>query len=226
LIENLELARLLELYPIFHELPPGLKHSFRASCYTVHLNADDLVFDANRPIHFFFFLTSGSIRVVYMGLDREILLYRVQPGEICILSVGQILSCLPFQVIAYSEQQATIVAIPDKLLTQLVEASPLFSLYLFDCYSRRLSDLLALVEAVSFGRLDQRLAGLLLSKGILVQTTHVQLANELGTVREVISRLLKEFENKGLVKLKRGTVSILDQQELEKIATYSNNSNP
>lgn len=224
LIENLELTRLLKLYPILHELPPRLKHSFFASCYTVHLKADEVIFDANRPIQFFYFLTSGSVRVMYMGLDREILLYRVQPGEICILTAGRLLANLPDQVRASSEQPVTVVAIPEMFLIQLLEASPLFCFYLLDCYSRRLSDLLALVEAVSFSRLDQRLAGMLLSNGVTIQSTHSQLADELGTVREVISRILKDFENKGFVKLERGKVRILNRPALEKIAAYFGNS--
>ena len=224
MIENLELARLLKLYPILHELPPRLKHSFYASCYSVHLKTNEVIYDANRPIPFFYFLISGSIRMTYMGLDREILLYHVRPGEICVLSAGQLLVGLQDQVKAASEGSATVVAVPETLLIQFVEASPIFSQYLLDCYSRRLADLLALLGAVSFSRLDQRLAGLLLSKGIVIQATHSQLADELGTVREVISRILKEFENKGLVKLERGKVRILDQPALEKLATYFSNS--
>lgn len=159
-----------------------------------------------------------------MGFDREILLYRVQPGEICILSTGQLLSSLPDPVRATSEGPATLVAVPEKLLIQFVEASPLFCKYLLDRYSRRLGEILTLLEAVSFIRLDQRLAGLLLSKGSIIQATHSQLANELGTVREVISRILKEFENKGLVKLERGKVKIMNRPALEVIANFFGNS--
>jgi CRP/FNR family transcriptional regulator len=148
----------------------------------------------------------------------------VQPGEICILSAGQLLASTPNQVRASSEGPATVIAVPEPLLNQFVEASPLFCQYLLECYSRSLGDLLALLEAVSFNRLDQRLAGLLLSQGILIQATHSQLANELGTVREVISRILKEFENQGLVKLDRGKVRILNQRALEKIANFFGSS--
>jgi CRP/FNR family transcriptional regulator len=201
-----------------------LKHSFHSSCYPIQLETDDVIFDTCRPAHFFYFLTSGSIRVSYLGLDREIFLYRVQPGEICILSVGKLLASSPDQVGAFSEQPGTIVAIPEALLIQFVQTSPLFCLYIIDCYTRRIGDLLELLDAVSFSRMNQRLAGLLLSKGIIIQATHSQLANELGTAREVISRILKGFENEGLVKLERGKVLIINRRDLEAIATFVGSS--
>jgi len=214
-----QLARLLKLYPILQELPPSLQHSFYDSGYPVRLNAGEAVFDAIRPIQSFFFLTSGSIRVIYLGQEREILLYRVQPGETCILSVYRLLTGIRYLARGFAEGPTTIVAIPEALFIQFVAGSPLFCLYLLRSFSERLMDLLELLEAVSFSRLDQRLAGLLLSKGVAIQTTHSQLANELGSVREVISRILKDFERQGLVKLERGKVRILNQAALEKIST-------
>jgi len=219
-----QLARLLKLYPILQELPPGLQHSFYDSGYTIHLKEGNAIFDAIRSIRFFFFLTSGSIRVIYLGQEREISLYRVQPGETCILSVYRLLTGMRYQVRAFAEGPATVIAIPEAVFIQLVAGSPLFCLYLLRSFSERLVELLALLEAVSFSRLDQRLAGLLLSKGVAIQTTHSQLANELGSVREVISRILKDFERQGLVKLERGKVRILNQAALEKISTYFGDS--
>jgi CRP/FNR family transcriptional regulator len=224
LIEDGELARLVKLYPILQELPPRLQHSLYDSGYTVHLKAGETIFDAYHPIHFFYFLTSGSIRVIRLGQEREILLYRVQPGETCILSVFHILADMPYQAKAFAESLVTGIAIPEGLFIQIVEGYPLFCSYLFRSFSGRLADLLALLEAVSFNRLDQRLAWLLLSEGTTIHATHSQLADELGSVREVISRILKEFENKGFVKLERGKVKILNRPALEKIATSVNGS--
>jgi CRP/FNR family transcriptional regulator len=221
----MELDELLKFYPILQDLPPRLQHSFYDSGYTVHLKGGETIFDAIRPMRFFFFLTSGSIRVIYQGQEREILLYRVQPGETCLLSICHLLAGKSYQVRASTEQPVTGFAIPENLFTLFVEGSPLFCSYLFRSFSERLVDLLALLEAVSFSRLDQRLAGLLLTKGVTVHTTHSQLADELGSVREVISRILKEFERKGLVKLERGKIKILNQPALVKIATYFNDSN-
>ena len=225
MIEEMELDELLKLYPILHELPPRQQHSLYDSGYVVRLKAGEAIFDAVRPIRFFFFLTSGSIRVIYLGQEREILLYRVQPGETCLLSICHLLTGMQFQVRASTEQPVTGFAIPEALFTQFVEGSPLFCLYLFRSFSERLVELLTLLEAVSFSRLDRRLADLLLSKGVTVHSTHSQLADELGSVREVVSRILKEFERKGLVEMERGKIKIMDQPALEKIATYFGDSN-
>ena len=225
MIESMELEALLKLYPILQELPPRLQHSFYDSGYTVHLKTGEALFDSFHPIRFFFFLISGSIRVIYLGQEREILLYRVQPGETCILSICHLLAGIPYQARASTEQPVTGLAIPKSLFTRFVEDSPLFSLYLFRSFSERVLDLLDLLEAVSFSRLDQRLAGLLLSKGIIIHSTHSQLADELGSVREVISRILKEFEHKGLVKLERGKIKILNRPALEKISIYFSDAN-
>lgn len=218
MIEEVELTRVLNLYPVLHELPATLQHSFYNSSYAVRLPAGEVIFDAGRSMPFFFFLTSGSVRVSRLGSEREILLYRVQPGEICILSVCHLLAGMQFQAIASTEQPVTGVMVPRELFARFVESSPLFCSYLFRSFSVRLAVLLALLEAVSFSPLDKRLAELLLSRGMTIQATHSQLADELGSVREVISRILKEFERKGLVKLERNNIKIINAPALEKFA--------
>jgi CRP/FNR family transcriptional regulator len=218
LIEEAELSRVLNLYPVLHDLPAALQHSFYNSSYAVHLPVGEVIFDAGRYIPFFFFLTSGSVRVSRLGSEREILLYRLQPGEICILSVCCLLTDMQYQAIASTEQPMTSIIVPRALFAQFVESSPLFCSYLFHSFSAHLAVLVELLEAVSFSHLDKRLAGLLLSSGGTIQATHSQLADDLGSVREVISRILKEFERKGLVKLERNKISIINAPSLKKIA--------
>jgi CRP/FNR family transcriptional regulator len=217
-IEDIELARLLKLYPILKELPARLQHAFYNSGYSVRRKAGEIVYDTARPSLFFLLLTSGSMRVIHLGQEREILLYKVKPGEACMLTICHLLAGMQYHVRAFAEQPITGVALPQDLFVQFVEGSPLFSLYLFRSFSSQLEVLLALVEAVSFRQLDQRLAGLLLSKGDMIQITHSQLADELGSVREVISRILKDFERGGLLQLERGRIRILDQLSLANIA--------
>ena len=96
--------------------------------------------------------------------------------------------------------------------------SPAFRTYVFALFADRMTDLMQLVEAVAFQRLDQRLAALLLGKGRLVHTTHQQLADELGSVREIVTRLLRRFADQGLVALSREQVEILDPAGLRAVA--------
>ena len=218
LLNERELARLLTLYPVLHELPATLQHAFVDFAYPVHLPAGEVVFEAGRFVPSFFFLTSGSLRVSHLGNEREILLYRVQPGEVCILSVCHLLADVQYEAIAATEQAVAGVILPGTLFTRLVASSPLFCSYLFAAFSARLVDLLALLNAISFSRLDQRLARLLLSRGDTIRSTHSQLADELGTVREVISRILKAFEREDLVALERNKIRIVNRVALERIA--------
>jgi CRP/FNR family transcriptional regulator len=131
---------------------------------------------------------------------------------------------MPYEARAITEQPVAGVAIPSVVFSQFFVGSPHFFAYLFRSFSESLVDLLSLVEAVSFNRLDQRLARLLLSKERTILATHSQLADELGSVREVISRILKDFERKGLVKLERGKVRVLDRPALETIAACFDDS--
>ena len=98
-------------------------------------------------------------------------------------------------------------------------AEPAFRDFVFHLFSERIAELMQLVEEVAFRKLDQRLAGLLLGKGRLVHATHQQLADELGSVREMISRLLKGFAEQGLVRLAREQIEILDPAGLRRIAS-------
>ena len=117
-----------------------------------------------------------------------------------------------------AETEICGVAIPATLFKHMIEQSPTFCVFIMRSFSGRLPGLPGLIDEIAFMQLEERLTGLLLSKGSVVKTTHSQLADELGSVREVISRILKDFEIKGLVKLDRNQVQILDQEALEKIA--------
>ena len=213
-----EIEKLTRFYPVLGELPSGLQHAFLESSYPVQASAGRIQFDVDTTIQSFIMLTQGSISVIWPGIERELLLYRVQPGGCCVISVCHLLDDTRCRARGQVETGITGVALPQSLFRQMVEQSPLFSYFIFHTFADRLTELFELLEANIFMRLDARLAGLLVSRGTLIKTTHSQLADELGSVREVISRILKNFENMGLVKLDRNQVQIVDQEALKKIA--------
>jgi CRP/FNR family transcriptional regulator len=112
----------------------------------------------------------------------------------------------------------TLLALPPALFHQLLAEHKPFRDYVFSLFSERLADLMSLVEAVAFHKLDQRLAALLLGKGELVRATHQGLADELGSVREMVSRLLANFQDRGWVELGREQIRITDAQALRRLA--------
>ncbi len=107
-----------------------------------------------------------------------------------------------------------------KLFDEML-AEPAFRDFIFSLFSERMADLMQLVEEVAFHKLDQRLAALLLGKGRVVRASHQQLADELGSVREMVSRLLKRFEDQGLVRLGREQVEVLDPAGLRRAASVT-----
>jgi CRP/FNR family transcriptional regulator len=117
-----------------------------------------------------------------------------------------------------AETDLALATLPAPAFSRLVASHDPFREYVFALFSERLAELMALVESVAFQRLDQRLAALLLGKGRVVATTHQGLADELGSVREIVSRLLKSFADQGLVALGRERIEILDAAGLRRLA--------
>jgi CRP/FNR family transcriptional regulator len=218
MLNSNEIAEVLNEYPVLSELTPELKLAFvnSSSPIQAHQNAD--LFDLSSEVQSYVLLTSGKVRLMRQGKGREIVLYRVNPGETCILTICNILSGAHYQTRSCADTEIRGAAIPAQLFKDMVEQSPAFSMFIFRSFSERLSGLLELIDEITFMRLDARLASLLLSKGSIVKVTHSQLADELGSVREVISRILKEFETAGLIKLERNQIQIVDQKALSKIA--------
>jgi CRP/FNR family transcriptional regulator len=214
------LQRLLERYPILHELPAVWQRSIIEAAIPFCLRAGDVIFDGGAPIHSFFFLTSGSIRVSRPGESRDVLLYRVQPGELCMLSVCHLLAGMAYPAVATAEGLVSGATVPQEVIVRLIEGAPLFGRYLFGAISAGLEQLIGLLDAISFYQLDRRLAELLLARGPVIDTTHARLAEDLGSVREVVSRHLKELERRGLVTLARSQIRVINRPALEELARW------
>jgi CRP/FNR family transcriptional regulator len=165
-------------------------------------------------------LLSGVARVYKIAENgRDITLYRVEAGQSCILTASCIMSGIPFPAIAECEQAAEAVLLPSPRVREWSSRSEIFRQYLFGLMAQRLGSLIGTVEEVLFRRLDQRLAGYLLQRldrsGPVINTTHQEIASDLGSSREVVSRLLKDFEGRGLIGTARGSLRIVDPAGLK-----------
>jgi CRP/FNR family transcriptional regulator len=167
-------------------------------------------------------LLSGVVRVYKIGeTGREITLYRFGTGESCILSANAILNQQAFSAIALVEENAEAVMIPSDVLRDWVKRYDLWRDFIFNLLSQRLNALMEIVDEVAFQRMDIRLANLLLKlcqKDNPILITHQELAAELGSSREVISRLLENFARQGLIRLGRGSIEVPDSQVLAELA--------
>lgn len=214
-------AELLSLYPVLAALPAGLRQQVGAAVQIVTIPAGAVLFDEKQPCQGFPFILEGAIRVVKAASNgRELPLYRVLPGESCIITSSCLLGHADYNARGTTEGTTTLALLPRELFGELL-GEPVFRSFVFALFSERMAELMQLVEEVAFHKLDQRLAGLLLGKGRVVHASHQQLADELGSVREIVSRLLKGFAEQGMVRLGREQIEILDAGGLRQLAAGS-----
>lgn len=219
MLDNDTRSRLLQQYPMLRELPGAEQETLLAAASVMQLPAGTVVFDENQPCQGFPLLLSGSIRVIKAAPSgRELQLYRVIPGESCILTSSCLLGHTRYQARGIAEQALEMVLLPASAFHAMLAGHEAFRSYVFHLFSDRLTDLMQLVSAVAFQKLDQRLAALLISRASPIQTTHQALADELGSAREIVSRLLKGFAEQGWVKLGREQIDITDATALRKFA--------
>ena len=209
---------LFELYPVLNGIDARLRQRVAEQMQVITVPSGTVLFDEDQPCTGFPFLLGGAVRVLKAAANgRELPLYRVLPGETCIISSSCLLGHIAYNARGVAQGETALVVLPRPLFDELL-ATPGFRDFIFQLFAERMADLMQLVEEVAFRKLDQRLAALLLGKGRIVHATHQQLADELGSVREMVSRLLKGFAEQKLVSLGREQVEILDPARLRELA--------
>ncbi len=184
--------------------------------YSIRKNypAGSVILNENAYIRAIPIVTRGSIKVIRTDEDgREILLYYIKSGESCIMSFLGGLHNETSKVKAEVEEDAEILFLPIDKVSLFIREYPQWLDYIFRLYHKRFEELLDMVNAIAFKKVDERLLGLLHKKSELtgtriLQVTHEQLANELGTARVVVSRLLKQLEEEGVVQLGRNKITL------------------
>lgn len=210
--------QLLERFPVFAGLKAHELEDVLAQASLVRAASGTVLFDAKQPCRGFPLLLEGTVRVSKAAANgREILLYHVDPGQACVLSGGCLLGHTDYTATAVAETDVVLVALPPDMFHKLLLGFEPFRRFVFGMYGDRLAEVMELVEEVAFSRLDARLAQLLIHRGPVVETTHQKLAVDLGSVREIVSRLLRSFESRGWVKLEREKVTVLDPKALAQL---------
>jgi CRP/FNR family transcriptional regulator len=211
------LAHTVALYPALAQVLPSLSSLGRAA-EPMAVPAQTVLFDSNAPCQGFPLVLDGEIKVSRHSADgRSLELYRVVPGELCLVSSASLFRSTPLSAQGISTRPTRLLLITPAVFAQWIEA-PLFRDAVLGLFAERMADLTGLIDAVAFQRLDQRLATCLLGRGQTLGVTHQQLANELGTVREIVSRLLRRFEREGWVELSRESIVIRDTRALRALA--------
>jgi CRP/FNR family transcriptional regulator, anaerobic regulatory protein len=218
MITQSQFDRLNRMLTILQEAEPQMKRELMAAAIYARIPAGRDVFVEGDSIDAIALLLSGVVRVYKIGeTGREITLYRFGHGESCILTANAILSRESFPAIATVEKDAEAILVPAENFRQWVSRYTQWRDFVFDLFAHRLASVIAVVEEVAFRRMDGRVAALLLARGQVqnpLRITHQQIASELGSSREVISRLLEDFASRGLIRTQRGTIEVLDFEAL------------
>ena len=217
---------ILAKIPFLAEASSDLRKAFAEAATLVHLEAGEYFLREGDTCAHFAVLVSGRMRVFKLGESgHEITLYHVGAGEACPLNVSCILSDRTVPAMACVEERVEAIVVPAPAFRAWIAEHESLRKFVFLMFSNRLTEVMSLVEEVAFRRMDQRLARRLLDlliddrSGGSVEITHADLAADLGTAREVISRLLKEFERLGAIQLARGRIMTQDRAVLRSLAS-------
>jgi CRP/FNR family transcriptional regulator len=191
-------------------------------CQLRHVKAGTPMFDEHQPCAGFPLVLAGSIRVSQRYPNgREMQLYRVGPGDSCVLSSSCLLGRMHYPASGTAESDLELAVVPPEDFRALVAEDPAFREYVFSLFGERMASLLGLVEAITYQKLDRRLAALLVARAkddAVIRATHQAIADELGSVREIVTRLLRNFEDRGLVELGRERIRVADAAGLSELA--------
>jgi len=217
----------LSRIPFLSLAPSDLKGALIEAASVVHLEAGEYFLREGDSCAHFAIVVSGKIRVFKLGENgHEITLYHVGAGEACPLNVSCILSDRPVPAMAQVEEDVEAVVFPAATFRRWMAEHESLRSFVFQMFASRLTEVMSLVEEVAFRRMDQRLARRLTELFLRedgpersVETTHADIAADLGTAREVVSRLLKEFERLGAIRLSRGRILLCDGVRLRDLAS-------
>ena len=209
-------------FPGLQRLGPEIMELLTRQSTVIALPEGSRIFGPGQAPESYILLLEGTVRVQQASEGgREIVLYRVTSGESCALTTACLMGYQDYLAEAIAETDVRAVAVPRSTFDALIARSVDFRRFVFTAFSRRVTDLFRIIEDVAFSRLDIRLAQKLIELAKetgQIAVTQQQLASELGTAREVISRMLAEFQRRGWIASARGSIAIADQNALQRLA--------
>jgi CRP/FNR family transcriptional regulator len=208
-----QVSEILELFPFYREADPAARAEMASGAAVARVPPDAYVFRHGQACDKVVFVGLGEARVFKKGeTGREVNIYRVGPGDPCILNVSCLMAGVPFPADAVVVREVEAAAVMPEVFLGWTERLPTVRDYVFEMMSSRIVSLMMQVEDLALQRVDRRLAALLLSRiqtgARTLDVTHDSIASDLGSAREVVSRLLKSLEHRGVVELGRGRVRV------------------
>lgn len=217
------IIELAEYFPIWDKLEPGQQEAISASLAARTVKKGAILHSGGTDCTGLLVVESGQLRAFILSKEgREVTLYRLFDRDICLLSASCILRSIQFDVAVTAEKDTRLWIIPADVYKHVMEQSAAAANYTNEIMASRFSEVMWLVEQVMWNSMDKRVAAFLLEEASIegaerLHITHEGIANHLGTHREVVTRMLRYFQNEGMVKLARGTVEITDRGKLEEL---------
>ena len=212
-----------ECFPIWDKLTKEQQNKISKAVVHRHIEKGTVLYNGLECTGLLLIKT-GQLRAYILSDEgREITLYRLLDGDMCLFSASCIMNSLQFTVNIISEKDSDILVIPPDIYKNIMENSAAVANYTNELMASRFSEVMWLIEQIMWKSLDKRLAAFLVEESSLESTTslkitHEIIANHLGSAREVVTRMLRYFQNEGIVKLTRGAVEILDLQKLKQLS--------
>jgi len=209
--------------PLFPALAAGdpATRALIDGAQTLDIPPDQPMFHAGAPCHNYVLVLSGSVRIQVIGEGgREAVLYRVLPGHACVLTTCCILSGENYPAEGFTETAVRVLTLTKPVFDRALEEAPAFRRFVFANLGSRIAEVITRMEELAFRPIERRLADFLLARTDPgpIAATHQEIAVELGTAREVVSRHLKRLESAGLVRLGRSTLEVLDRPGLQRLS--------
>lgn len=212
----------LQHFPALGDLSAEAAQTLVAASSVVAMKAGNRIFGPGQAPENYFLLIDGTVRVQQVSEGgREIVLYRVTTGDSCPLTTACLMGYKGYPAEAIAETDVRALAVPRATFDEMIARSPEFRRFVFTAFSDRVTDLFRVIDEVAFARMDIRLAQKLLELGGAsdqLDVTHQQLASELGSAREVVGRILSEFQRRGWITVSRGSITLSSRPAIEGLA--------
>lgn len=211
-------------FPIWNKLTAQEQQLIEKNAIPRMVSKGEIVHNGSVDCAGLMLIKSGQLRAYMLSADgREITLYRLFSMDICLFSASCVMSSVQFEMMIEAEKDSQLFIIPPHIYRKLLTESTVIANYTNDLMASRFSDVMWLMEQIMWKSFDKRLAGFLLEEAALedsdcLKMTHETIGNHLGSPREVVTRMLRYFQNEGMIQLSRGMVQIIDEKKLRKLA--------
>ena len=211
-------------FPVWDKLTPAHQQLLTQTIVSKTLGKGAVLHDGSADCAGLVLIKSGQLRAYILSEDgREITLYRLLDQDICLFSASCVMRSVQFEIMIAAEKESEVFILPPYIFKRVMEESAPLANYVNELMATRFSEVMWLIEQIMWKSIDKRLANFLLEEATLEESnvlklTHEAIANHLGTAREVVTRMLRYFQNEGFVKLTRGTVEIVDRDSMGQLA--------